>query len=75
MKDRDEMLIKQAFESMKTPEFEILIDTEGAKEKPVRRKTVKKSVILAFAAILVMTTSVIAGYFISNFDRIRDSVT
>jgi hypothetical protein len=75
MKDRDEKIIIEAFKSMKTPEFEILTDAEGAKERPARRRIVKRSVVLAFAAVLVMATSVVAGYYINNFERIRENVT
>ncbi|MDR2168200.1 MAG: hypothetical protein LBE35_10195, partial [Clostridiales bacterium] len=67
--DRDEKLIKQAFEGMNTPEFKFRIESE-----PKRPRVLRKSMIIAFAAIFVMMTTVVMGYQIGILDRIREAV-
>jgi len=75
-RDKDEMLIKEAFEEMQTPEFDILqaMAQEAKSQKSPRPRIFRRSFVVAFAIMLVAVTSVAAAYYFTIIDHIHEVV-
>jgi len=75
-RDKDEMLIKQAFDEMNTAEFNIAaaITKREAAQKKSRPKVFRRSFVIAFAIVALTATTIAAGYYLSMIERIHEAV-
>ena len=69
--DRDELLIKNALNSVITPDFDILT---GVEEKMKKRGSGRKAVVLSLVAVLVLATTVLAAQLLGSFERLEEII-
>ncbi|MCL2839655.1 MAG: hypothetical protein FWE05_02690 [Defluviitaleaceae bacterium] len=70
--DQDEMLILNALKSVQTQDFNMMKEIEEKMKKT--KRPIKKGVILAIAAVLLLGTTAFATQYLGGFDRLRDIV-